>query len=95
MYHSFAIRKNGSVYAWGSNNFGQTAIFTGAGASNADVIYPTEVRGLRGYKIDSILDGKDHSMAVTDQGRVLVWGRTDNKALGLSIRDIPVGYHLR
>ena len=89
-YHSIAIRKNGTVYAWGSNNFGQTGITSGAGESDAAVPYPREVRTLRNCgKITSITAGKDHSLAVTEEGRCLIWGRIDNQALGLDMEEMP------
>ncbi|PWY84506.1 RCC1/BLIP-II protein [Aspergillus sclerotioniger CBS 115572] len=89
-YHSFAIRKNGRVHAWGSNNFGQTAVPMSAGQSDAVVLYPTEVKSFRKQsKIVSICGGKDHSVAVTEDGKCLSWGRVDNKALGISLEDMP------
>ncbi|KAF7588934.1 hypothetical protein BBP40_005012 [Aspergillus hancockii] len=89
-YHSFAIHKSGTTYAWGSNNYGQTGIFTSAGQSDAVVVYPTKVRSLkRNLRIVSIEGGKDHSLAITEEGECLSWGRIDNKALGLDVNDIP------
>ncbi|RAL15390.1 RCC1 domain-containing protein, partial [Aspergillus homomorphus CBS 101889] len=88
-YHSFAVRKNGHVHAWGSNNFGQTAVPMSAGQSDAVVLYPTEVKSFREFsKIVSICGGKDHSVAVTEDGKCLTWGRVDNKALGLALADM-------
>lgn len=87
-YHSFAIQKSGKVYAWGSNNFGQTGIFKNAGQSDATVLYPTKAESLGQANIATIIGGKDHSLALTDQGQCLTWGRIDNKALGLVIKDI-------
>ncbi|OJZ89534.1 hypothetical protein ASPFODRAFT_42787 [Aspergillus luchuensis CBS 106.47] len=89
-YHSFAVRKNGRVHAWGSNNFGQTAVPMSAGESDAVVLYPTEVKSFRKHsKIVSICGGKDHSVAVTEDGKCLSWGRVDNKALGIPLADMP------
>ncbi|PWY92378.1 Ran exchange factor Prp20/Pim1 [Aspergillus heteromorphus CBS 117.55] len=89
-YHSFAIRKNGRVHAWGSNNFGQTAVPMSAGESDAVVLYPTEVKSFRKHsKIVSIVGGKDHSLAVTEDGKCLTWGRVDNKALGIPLEEMP------
>ncbi|PKY08360.1 RCC1/BLIP-II protein, partial [Aspergillus campestris IBT 28561] len=85
-YHSFAVRQNGAVYGWGSNNFGQTGIAARAGESDAVVQYPTEVKPLRKHAagaVTAVEGGKDHSLVVTEQGKCLIWGRIDNKALGL------------
>ncbi|KAL4959821.1 RCC1-like domain-containing protein [Aspergillus stella-maris] len=86
-YHSFAVTKTGAVYGWGSNNFGQTAIFTAAGQSGAIVAYPTKASNLKG--ITQIQGGKDHSLAINRDGRCLSWGRIDNKALGIETKDLP------
>ncbi|THC87137.1 hypothetical protein EYZ11_013417 [Aspergillus tanneri] len=83
LYHSFAIHKNGDVYGWGSNNFGQTGIPTNAGESDAVVVYPTQILGFRKHpQITAIQGGKDHSIAVSQQGQCLTWGRIENLALG-------------
>ncbi|KAL4861448.1 hypothetical protein BDV12DRAFT_191076 [Aspergillus spectabilis] len=85
-YHSFAVHKSGTVYAWGSNNFGQTAISASAGQGSAVVPYPTKVQVFRHFpSITTIQGGKDHSLAVTEDGRCLSWGRIDNKALGVDM----------
>ncbi|KAL4738516.1 regulator of chromosome condensation 1/beta-lactamase-inhibitor protein II [Aspergillus similis] len=96
VYHSFAVHKSGSVYAWGSNNFGQTAIFTSAGQSDATVQYPTKVQALKQFaRVKSISGGKDHSLAVTAEGQCLSWGRIDNKALGVDINAVPASSIIR
>ncbi|KAJ6036941.1 hypothetical protein N7540_001220 [Penicillium herquei] len=90
LYHSFAIQKSGDVYAWGSNNFGQTALTMGAGLNDSNIAYPTKVSILKKLGvIASIFGGKDHSMALTESGTCLVWGRIENKALGIKLEDIP------
>ncbi|KAJ6102561.1 hypothetical protein N7486_004988 [Penicillium sp. IBT 16267x] len=90
LYHSFAIHKKGDVYAWGSNNFGQTSITTSAGQNDAIVTYPNKVPNLKKHgPLVSISGGKDHSMAITEQGECLIWGRIDNKALGIALEDMP------
>ncbi|KAL4929727.1 RCC1 domain-containing protein [Aspergillus undulatus] len=85
-YHSFAVDKSGHVYGWGSNNFGQTGIFSSAGQNNAIVPYPTKATTLKG--VSQIQGGKDHSLAITQEGRCLSWGRIDNKALGVNAKDL-------
>lgn len=90
LYHSFAVHRNGIVYAWGSNNFGQTAVSMSAGQNDAIVAFPTEVRSFRKQdKLVSIFGGKDHSIALTETGKCLIWGRIDNKALGIPREEMP------
>ncbi|KAJ5654027.1 hypothetical protein N7490_001030 [Penicillium lividum] len=90
LYHSFAIYKKGHIYAWGSNNFGQTGVTMSAGQNDAIVPYPVKVPHFQKYaSLVSIFGGKDHSMAITELGECLIWGRIDNKALGLALKDMP------
>ncbi|KAJ5728513.1 hypothetical protein N7493_004843 [Penicillium malachiteum] len=86
LYHSFAVHTHGMVYGWGSNNFGQTGISTTAGQNDAMIPFPSEIRAFRNHGVlTSIFGGKDHSIAVTESGKCLVWGRIDNNALGLGL----------
>ncbi|KAI9790276.1 MAG: hypothetical protein M1816_005301 [Peltula sp. TS41687] len=88
--HSFAVHENGTVYAWGSNNYGQTGIEAEAGEDNAAIIKPTVVDTLKGHgKITQIEGGNFHTVAVTDKGECLVFGRVDNHVLGVDPSTIP------
>lgn len=52
--------------------------------------FPTEVRSFRKHaRLVSIFGGKDHSIAITERGQCLIWGRIDNKALGIGLEDMP------
>ena len=91
--HSFAVHENGNVYAWGSNNYGQTGIPDDAGEDNAAVVKPTIVESLKDYGNVTRIDGGNfHSVAVTDKGECLVWGRVDNHVLGVQPDTIPTDY---
>ncbi|KAJ5279426.1 hypothetical protein N7478_004798 [Penicillium angulare] len=93
LYHSFAIHKTGTVYGWGSNNFGQTGVSSAAGLRDAIVAYPDKVPGLQTHgTITSVFGGKDHSIALTETGKCLVWGRIDNKALGIPLEEMSKSY---
>lgn len=88
--HSFAIHRNGIVYSWGANNFCQTGIDERDGEDFANILHPQSVNGLNGHgKVTSINGGNHHSVAVTDAGECLTWGRIDTKALGLSVDSLP------
>lgn len=90
-YHSFAMHKNGRLYSWGLNSFGETGItrnFEAEGES--DVHHPTIVTSLDKFgKITQIEGGSHHTIALTDKGEVLVWGRLDGYQLGLELSKIP------
>lgn len=88
--HSFAIHGNGTVYSWGSNNYGQTGIDERNGEDLANILRPQSIDGLAGHgKVTSISGGNHHSIAVTDAGACLTWGRTDTSALGVDIGTLP------
>ncbi|TVY43224.1 Protein pim1 [Lachnellula subtilissima] len=88
-YHCFAIDESGLVYAWGSNNFGQTGIQDGAGQGDATILKPGIVESLRPYKIREIQGGEHHSIACTEDGELLIWGRCDDGQAGIKLDDQP------
>ena len=89
-YHSFAVNKNGKVYAWGLNSFGETGVRQGAGEDKAVILHPTVIDSLKGKgKITCIKGGAHHSIAVTEAGHCLVWGRVDGGQSGLDIDSLP------
>ncbi|PWW79823.1 hypothetical protein C7212DRAFT_361010 [Tuber magnatum] len=80
-YHSFAITPDGTVWAWGLNQYGQCGIYTEEDSTVIPV--PTVVRSLTGYIIVQISPGEHHSTALTESGELLVWGRLDSGQLGI------------
>jgi regulator of chromosome condensation len=77
------------VYSWGLNSFGETGINDGAGDDNAVIFKPTVVSELKGYSIKEIQGGGHHSIACTEDGQLLVWGRADGSQIGMKLSDIP------
>ena len=76
-YHSFMVKENGAVYAWGHNNFGQLGI--------GDFETRHEFRrvlSLNGEEVRSIVGGETHTVALMDKGVVYSWGRNDENQLG-------------
>jgi regulator of chromosome condensation len=88
-YHSFAIDKAGKVYAWGLNNFCETAVSDGAGEDNAIIPNPTVVTEFSQYRIKQIVGGAHHSLACTEDGKLLVWGRADASQCGVDLDTVP------
>ncbi|MCJ1430909.1 hypothetical protein MMC27_000259 [Xylographa pallens] len=89
-HHSFAIHKNGNVFGWGLNSYGETGINDHAGENEATILKPTVVKSLSAHgKIISIGGGNHHSVAVTEEGVCLTWGRIDALGTGLKIKDLP------
>lgn len=90
-YHAFAMHKNGNVYSWGLNSFGESGIdrdFDTEGES--DVHQPKIITSLEPFgKVTQIAGGSHHTVALTEKGEVLVWGRLDGYQLGLELSKIP------
>lgn len=87
--HSFAIAKDGKVYSWGLNNFGQCGITSSAGDSSAVVRTPTIVDQLGDDNIAMLAGGTHHSLAVSHDGDCLAWGRTDKSQMGFNVTTMP------
>ncbi|MDP9335114.1 MAG: DUF6531 domain-containing protein, partial [Actinomycetota bacterium] len=68
--HSLALRSDGTLWAWGYNQYGQV----GNGSTHTTyVTTPTQVKNLTG--IVSIAAGFRHSLAVRNDGTVWAWGQ--------------------
>ncbi|CCU81601.1 putative protein PIM1/putative regulator of chromosome condensation [Blumeria hordei DH14] len=90
-YHSFAIDDTDRVYSWGLNAFGQTGVPKDErnGEEGNTVQLPTVVESLTNLRIKQITGGAHHSLAVTESGELLIWGRIDNNQGGMEIDDMP------
>lgn len=80
------------MYAWGLNNFGQTGIPAEddeEDGNNMHVNHPAMVEALEGLRVRSIAVGNNHSVACTEDGRVMVWGRCDREQVGASLDLVP------
>lgn len=90
-YHAFAIDTRDRVWAWGLDAFGETGADPAGTVSGRNVdgpeppmiALPTEVRALAGQGVVALAGGGHHSVAVTADGRCLVWGRSDVGQLGI------------
>lgn len=77
------------MYAWGANNFGQTGVPSSAGDANGVISAPTLVEGLAGYTVHGMAGGEHHSLAYTEEGQVLIWGRCDDGQAGMDLAGVP------
>ena len=88
--HSFAIHRDGTVFSWGANNYGQTGVHEYDGEDLINILHPQPILSLRGHgRVTTISGGNHHSIAVTDGGECRTWGRVDANALGFSVADLP------
>ena len=89
--HVLALAKDGHVYAWGNNSFGQI----GNGLIGEKVAYPTMVNaGAQGGSdpyLSDIVDiaaGRTFSIAVDKNGYVYTFGRNVRGVLGINRTDL-------
>ncbi|KAL9615295.1 MAG: hypothetical protein Q9167_000266 [Letrouitia subvulpina] len=89
--HSFAIDGKEQVWSWGVNTFGATGFAKGAGGDNAYVVAPQVIPSLQlqNDKVTHIAGGRQHTLAVTESGKCLVWGRFDGSQTGVDASAIP------
>jgi alpha-tubulin suppressor-like RCC1 family protein len=89
--HTLALCSDGTVAAWGKNNFGQLG-----DNSTTDRLTPVAVTAsgvLSGKTVIAIAAGGAHSLALCSDGTVVGWGRNDVGQLGdttTSHRSVPV-----
>jgi len=88
--HDLALKSDGTVWAWGSNSFGQLGNNT-SGINTKSPI-PVQVSGLSG--VVDVAAGRLHSLAVKSDGTVWAWGRNSSGQLGnttiTSLSSVPV-----
>ncbi len=75
---SFALRSDGTVWAWGANDTGQL----GDGTATQRVV-PTQVPGVTGIK--AIAAGHSTTFAIRTDGSVLAWGDNAHGLLGIGM----------
>jgi alpha-tubulin suppressor-like RCC1 family protein len=67
-YHSLAIKKDGTLWAWGRNSDGQT----GLNKLGGSIYFPERVGALNDWK--SISAGQKHSLAIRQNNTLWAWG---------------------
>ena len=82
LWHSLAVKTDGTVWAWGDNLHGQLGDGTTAYGRDA----PVQVKGPGGSgwltEIQAVAGGYGHSIAVKTDGTVWAWGRNSKGELG-------------
>ena len=86
--HAIALRRDGTVWAWGVREDGAIGDGGGTSAGSARVLSaaaPFAVRGLTG--ITQIAAGLTHNLALTRDGKVMSWGSNSTGELGVGTRE--------
>lgn len=78
---TLAVDRNGDVWVFGTNDKGQLGL-----GEIAQEIEPSPVRLATFANISKITAGRDHAVAIDNDGQVWVWGQNDHGQLGLGDR---------
>jgi alpha-tubulin suppressor-like RCC1 family protein len=80
-YHSLAIRANGTLYTWGSNQFGQLGNNSSTGTILPGISSPISVVG--GFTDwVSAVGGGGHSLGIRANGTLYAWGYNNQGTIG-------------
>ena len=77
-YHTLAVTSDGAIFSWGSGVSGKLGH-----DDHATVDVPRRIAALEGVRIVRVGAGWYHSMAVSEEGRLYVWGCVGEGMLGL------------
>jgi alpha-tubulin suppressor-like RCC1 family protein len=84
---SFAIKTNGSLWAWGENNYGQLGIGDDSEYETSPVRVGTDTDW------SSLSSGRNYTLAIKTNGSLWAWGRNNDGQLGIgnyTNQDSPV-----
>jgi len=79
--HALALTPQGTVLAWGADEYGQAGTVAAASACVC-IPTPTAVALPPRTRVVAVAAGRQHSLALTSTGTVLAWGRNDAGQLG-------------
>lgn len=82
-YTTFAITADGSVQAFGLNNYGQLAL-----PGLVPIFKPTEVKALKEHDVRAVRSGQHHTLVLTEEGKLLSFGRPTYGRLGQRGADV-------
>lgn len=77
---NFALRDDGTVFAWGDNSAGELGI----GPAIPQSSVPVQIPGLSGVK--QVASGTLHALAVLANGTVMAWGANTDGDLGTGVK---------
>ncbi|VDO98408.1 unnamed protein product [Soboliphyme baturini] len=77
-HHTLVLLNDGSVYAFGNNDFGQLG-------RDGQRKKPNVISALQGLNIRQIACGLSHSVALTEDGHLIAWGSNLHGQLGVDM----------
>jgi alpha-tubulin suppressor-like RCC1 family protein len=80
-WHTLALKADGTLWAWGENDFGQL----GLGVTGGTHRVPQQVGTASDWK--TIAGGREHSFAIKNDGSLWAWGWNQYGQLGLGTGD--------
>lgn len=78
--HYAVLTSPGELYMWGNNRYNQQGVYT---KPSAPYISDPHVVPFGGTRIRAIACGKNHTLCVSEQGKVFAWGKNERGELGL------------
>lgn len=90
-FHCFAIDKDGQVYTWGLNQYGQCGVTNAQGnlEDGSVITKPELVTEFENINVKEIAGGEHHTLALTEDGSIYSWGRYDMKEVGIPFEKLP------
>jgi hypothetical protein len=83
-HRSYAVADTGEVWAWGGE--GEHIAPLGHGEQTRCPL-PKPIESLRGVKVEAVVAGFAHTLALADDGSAYVWGRSSFLGLGPSVKE--------
>lgn len=80
--HSLAATRDGKVYAWGSNRFGQLG-YNSNSVGKDDRFIPRKVDELKRMFVVKVASGLRHSVVLCEDGKVFTFGDNSSGQLGI------------
>lgn len=79
--HGIVLDKEGRVYVWGSDAFGQI----GDGSSTTPAVYPKEVAYFADKKVKQVSASFESNLVLTEDGKVFQWGQIYKTAAPVNV----------
>ena len=79
--HTAAVTKDGDLYMWGYNNYGQLGVYTNVD-KNTPVLVNNSTTALPAKSVKYVALGGSHSAAITKDGSLYIWGWNSYGQLG-------------